>query len=62
MCDDFMGDFDGSYDDEGLDWEDWMIIGPLSEQIAKEYLERDRIRGDSDASDDDYWGIIDKPW
>ena len=22
--------------DDGLDWEDWMIIGPLSEDIAEE--------------------------
>lgn len=46
MCDDFMDDFDdpcegGDYD--GLDWQDWMIIGPLSEDMARERRERDRI-------------------
>ena len=34
MCDDFFDDFDG------LDWEDWMIIGPLSEEIADEMKRR----------------------
>lgn len=34
-----MDDF---FDDDGLDWEDWMIIGPLSEDIAKEKRERER--------------------
>ena len=36
MCDDFFDDFDG------LDWQDWMIIGPLSEEIANEKRKRDR--------------------
>jgi len=40
MCDDFFDDFDG------LDWEDWMIIGPLSEEIAEEKRERRRIYRD----------------
>ena len=46
MCDDFMDDFDdpredGSYD--GLEWQDWMIIGPLSEELARERREQRRI-------------------
>ena len=40
-----MEDF---FDDE-LDWEDWMIIGPLSEDIAKEKREQER-----DMFGDDY--------
>ena len=40
MCDDFFDDFDG------LDWEDWMIIGPISEEIANEKKERRRIYRD----------------
>ena len=36
-----MCDFDSDFD--GLDWEDWMIIGPLSEEIAREKREKDRI-------------------
>ena len=43
-----MEDF---FDDE-LDWEDWMIIGPLSEDIAEEKRERERI--ERDMFGDDY--------
>ena len=50
-----MCDFDDSFD--GLDWEDWMIIGPLSEEISRERRERDRIRRENDNSDD-YWDIV----
>ena len=46
MCDDFIYDFDG------LDWEDWMIIGPLSEDIAKKKREKERI--ERDMFGDDY--------
>ena len=52
MCDDF----------DGIDWDDWLIIGPLSEDIAREKIEKDRISKDSDDSDDDYWDIIDGRW
>jgi hypothetical protein len=52
MCDEF----------DGIDWEDWMIIGPISDDIAREKIEKDRIRRDSDDSDDDYWDIIDRRW
>ena len=33
-------------DDGGLDWDDWLIIGPLSEDIAEEKRERERIERD----------------
>jgi hypothetical protein len=36
--DDFFDDCDG----DGLDWDDWMIIGPLSEDIAREKRDIDR--------------------
>jgi len=52
MC----GDFDG------IDWEDWMIIGPISEDIAREKIEKDRLGKDNDESDGDYWDIIDRRW
>ena len=52
MCDDIFDDFDG------LDWEDWMIIGPLSEDIANERRERNRIRRENDTSDGEYWDIL----
>ena len=52
MCDDF----------DGIDWEDWMIIGPISEDIAREKIEKDRIRRENGDSDDDYWDIIDRRW
>ena len=28
--------------DDGFDWEDWMIIGPLSEDMAEEKREQER--------------------
>ncbi len=43
---------DGLWD--GPDWEDWMIIGPMSEDIARERRERDRIRKENENSDDNY--------
>ena len=42
MCEDFIDDGGDEFWD-GLDWEDWMIIGPLSEDIAREKREKDRI-------------------
>ena len=41
-------------DFNGMDWQDWMIIGPLTEQIAEEMREQDRIQKENDNSDDDY--------
>ena len=52
MCDDF----------DGFDWQDWMIIGPLSEEIIRQRRDRDRIEGENDGEDQDYWDIIDKRW
>ena len=51
MCEDY----------DGLDWEDWMIIGPLSEDIAKERREREKIEREHDTLDDDYWDFINRP-
>ena len=45
-----MEDF---FDDDGLDWEDWMIIGPLSEDMAEEKRERERIERDMFRDDED---------
>ena len=42
----------------GPEWEDWMILGPLSEDIAREKREQDRIQRELDDEDDDYWDII----
>ena len=43
--------------DDGFDWEDWMIIGPMSEEIAEEEKEKERIRrdmfGDNDWDESD---------
>ena len=47
---DFFDDFDG------IDCNDWMIIGPLSEEIAKEKRDRDREYRDMFGDDDD--GVI----
>ena len=38
--------------DDGFDWEDWMIIGPMSEDIAEEKQESERI--ERDMFGDDY--------
>jgi hypothetical protein len=32
---------------DGLDWQDWAIIGPMSEDIANEELEREKARRDT---------------
>jgi hypothetical protein len=40
---------------DGLQWQDWMIIGPLSEEIAREEREKDRIRKENERDEDDYW-------
>ena len=45
-----MCDFDGDYD--GLDWQDWMIIGPLSEDIADEERRRREIERDMFGDDE----------
>lgn len=39
--------------DDGLDWEDWMTLGPLSEGIAEEEKEKERIRRDMFGDDYD---------
>ena len=44
---DFFDDFDG------IDCNDWMIIGPLSEEIAREKRDRDRAYRDMFGGDDD---------
>ena len=46
-------------DFDGIDWEDWMLIGPLSEDIANEKRERDRAYRDM-FGDDDNGVIFDK--
>ena len=39
--------------DDGLDWQDWIIIGPMSEDIAEEKQERERIERDMFGEDYD---------
>lgn len=55
MCD--INDFDG------IDWADWMIIGPLSEDIANEKRERDRAYRDmfGDEDDEPFFDVDDNP-
>ena len=45
-------------DFDGIDWEDWMLIGPLSEDIANEKREREKLY--HDMSEDDDGVIFDK--
>ena len=50
----FDHDGDTSHDEPssgGLQWQDWMIIGPLSEEIAEEKKEKDRIYRDTFGDD-----------
>ncbi len=61
MCDDFI-DYDGDDFWDGPDWEDWMIIGPLSEDIARERSEQERIQKELDDEPDEYWNMINKKW
>gem|GEM_PF-2891430 len=48
-----MCDFDDDCYD-GLDWVDWMIIGPLGEQLGEEERRRREIEKDLFGEDDDY--------
>jgi hypothetical protein len=50
-------DMDDCFDDfDRPDWEDWMIIGPLSEEIAREKRDIERTRREwDDDEDDEYW-------
>ncbi|BBO78012.1 hypothetical protein DSCW_54290 [Desulfosarcina widdelii] len=57
MYDDFIDDGVNDFWD-GPDWQDWMIIGPLSESISRERQEQDRIQKEIENEDDDYWKII----
>jgi hypothetical protein len=64
-----FGDCEGDYGDgfdngenassepfnSGIEWQDWMIIGPMSEDIAEEKKEKDRIY--RDAFGDDIFNI-----
>ena len=54
---------DDYFDDfwDGIDATDWMIIGPLSEDIAREKREQDRIRNEWDDGEGmDYWEWLDR--
>lgn len=44
---------------DGLGWQDWMIIGPLSEEIAREKRVRERMRRENE-DENDYWDIIER--
>jgi hypothetical protein len=55
--DDFFDDCDGG----GLDWDDWMIIGPLSEDIAREKRDIERTRREWDEDEGlGYWEWLDR--
>ena len=47
--------------DDGLDWEDWMIIGPMSEEMADEERKRNQIEKEiKEDTDDDNSEFIDR--
>lgn len=62
MDDDNPSAESGDYPWDGPEWQDWMIIGPLSEDIAKEKRKQDRIIRELDDADDEYWDIINRRW
>lgn len=37
---------------DGLDWQDWMILGPMSEEIAEEKREKDPFTDIDDGNND----------
>ena len=45
-------------DHNGLDWQDWMIFGPLSEDIVQEEQEQNRIIKEFEDDEDD-WDVTD---
>ncbi len=54
---------DDCFDDfDGLEWQDWMIIGPLSEDIAREKRDIERTKREWDDQDDDYWERLNRRW
>jgi hypothetical protein len=48
-----MDDFEDGFWDDGPDWQDWMLIGPLSEDIANEEQEIDKAYRDTFEDDCD---------
>ena len=34
---------------------DWMVIGPMSEELAEDERDRRRLEDDLDQEDDDHW-------
>jgi len=46
---------------DGPSWQDWMIIGPLAESLAREKGERERIRKEN-RSENGSWKLIKKEW
>ncbi len=56
-------DMDDFFDDcDGLEWQDWMIIGPLSEDIARERRDIERTRREWDDEFDNYWDMVNRKW
>jgi hypothetical protein len=54
---------DDCFDDyDGPDLDDWAIIFPLAEDLARERRGIERIRRELDDADDDYWGSINQRW
>jgi hypothetical protein len=51
MCDDFIDDGGDDFWD-GLEWQDWMIIGPMSEEIARQKREQRRLEREISQDDE----------
>ena len=45
---------------DGPSWQDWLIIGPLAESLAREKREKERIRRENEA--DDSWDVVRRKW
>lgn len=61
MCDNFIDDGGDDFWD-GPEWQDWMWIGPMSEELSREKREQERIERDDDQFGEDYWDIINRRW
>jgi hypothetical protein len=60
---DHMSDRSGGGLWDGPGWQDWMIIGPMSEDIARGKRKIDRIRREwEEENDKDYWDNLVELW
>ena len=47
---------DGAW--SGPSWQDWLVIGPLAESLARDERERERIRSENEEAEDVSWDVV----